>query len=80
MQRSEVFADHLLALAPQRVGVLRVERIGPQAFADGADFAIVGHDLADMAVFAIASADILGRRHDASPNARRAVGSRSESP
>src|ERR1700761_3470982 len=51
--------------------MLRIERVGAHAFTDGADLPIVRHDLADMAVLAIAAADRISRRHGRGPHRGR---------
>src|SRR5215208_6050978 len=50
---SEALADYLLALCPECLRVLRVERIGPHAFAACGD-RLVGDPSADVTIFTIA--------------------------
>ena len=61
-------SHHFLALLPERLGVVRIERIPSNAFTDWADSHIVGYYGADMAVLAVAAADFIGRCSNTSPD------------
>ncbi len=61
---SELLADHLLAPGPKRLGAFRIERIGPHAAADIGALDEIG----DVAVLAIAAADVFGRRDHRRPD------------
>ncbi len=63
---SEALAHHLLALGPERLGVLRIECVRPHALADGGDQAF--GDRRHMAVLAIAAAHILGWGDERGPD------------
>src|ERR1700720_4773605 len=66
---SEAFTHHLLTLGPERLGMLRIKRIGPDAGAYRADqpFGDLGH----LAILAIAAAHFLGRGNEGGPDGRR---------
>src|SRR5271154_3359319 len=55
----EPLSDQFFAFLPQRFRVGWIEGITAHAFADAADRHGVRHDFADVAVFAIAAADLL---------------------
>ncbi len=59
----ESLPHHRFAQRPQRTGPLGIERIGPDAAAHGR----VRDDLRDVAIFAIAAADLVGRRDESRP-------------
>ena len=63
---SDAFADQFLASGPQHRRVRRVDRIGSDAGADGADQPF--GDLRHAAVLAIATADCLGRGEECGPD------------
>src|SRR5271170_1920603 len=65
---SERFAHHFLAFLPESFGVYRVESVSANAFTDGGDGDIVRHDVASVAVLAIAAADFIRRNDDAGPH------------
>jgi hypothetical protein len=65
---SKRLSDQFLALLPQRLGVVRIERVRPNAFTDCADNRIVRYDCADMAVLAVTAANFIGRGDDTSPD------------
>ena len=68
VESSKRLSDQFLALLPERLGVVRIERIRPNAFTDCADNHIVRYDRADMAVLAVAAADFIGRGNKAGPD------------
>jgi hypothetical protein len=53
---------------PERLCVVRIERVGSNAFTDCVDNRIVRYDRADMAVLAVAAADFIGRGDKGSPD------------
>ncbi len=55
---SKPLADHLFALCPQRFGAFGVERVGTNAAADTRHLL----DFRDVAIHAIAAADLICRR------------------
>src|SRR4051812_38545875 len=65
---SEALADHFLALGPQRLGVVGIERVRAHAAADGQVGTGVD-SLRDVAVLAVVAADGIGGRNHASPDA-----------
>src|SRR5277367_6701584 len=59
----EPFADHFLALRPQRLGAFGVERVGP----DPHPLSRVALNISHVAIFAIAAADLVGLRNRGRP-------------
>src|ERR1700746_488293 len=57
---SKRLSDQFLALLPERLCVVRIERIRPDAVTDCADDHIIRYDRADMAVLAVAASDFIG--------------------
>jgi hypothetical protein len=55
----EGFAHHLLALFPERGGVLGIERISAQTFGPWVKDDIIRYDVANVAVLAILTPDLL---------------------
>jgi spore coat polysaccharide biosynthesis protein SpsF (cytidylyltransferase family) len=77
--RSERFAHHLFALAPERVCVCNVECIAANALADGRNDHIVRNDFAHVTVFAIAASNVFRCCHHRSPyRSRRTLWDRLE--
>src|SRR5580700_7797878 len=60
-------SDELFTFLPEGLRRVRVERIGPHAFADTADGYVLRDQLADVAVFAIAAADFVSGSDNAGP-------------
>ena len=67
----ETVLHHLLAFLPERLGIFWVERIAPHALADRSDGRLIGNDMSDVAVLAVARADLLRRSDDGRPDGRR---------
>src|SRR5580692_7771571 len=63
---SEAFTHHLLAPGPERLGALRIERIGSDAGAHRADRSF--DDLRHLAILAVAAADILRWGNESRPD------------
>src|SRR3984957_7017298 len=63
---SETLAHHLLAPGPERLGVLRIEGVGPDAGAHRTDQPV--GDRRYLAVLAVTAADLFGRGDDGSPD------------
>src|SRR5271170_2324816 len=61
------FSNHFFAFLPKGRRPLGIERIPAYSFAYAADRHSFGHDFPDMAVFAIAAADLFSRRDDTRP-------------
>src|ERR1700733_1917336 len=71
---SKGFEYHLLALFPERLRILGIQRISADPLAVGAELNAVRNDRADMAILAVASPDLLGGRGDGGPyGGRRAL-------
>jgi hypothetical protein len=64
---SKGLSNHLFALLPERLGVCRIERVSPHAFAGDGDDHVVRNHLADVTVLAVLAADLVGRRNNAGP-------------
>src|SRR5215831_18736902 len=65
---SETLSNQLLTLLPESLGGFGIECVGANAFADNAQLPVLRHDLADVAVLAITSANLLSRGNKASPD------------
>src|ERR1700693_4160227 len=66
---SEAFPHYLLALGPERLGVLRIKGVGPDPGAHRTDRPI--GDLRYVAVLAVAAADLFGRGDEGGPDRGR---------
>jgi hypothetical protein len=72
---SEAFAHHLLALGPERLGVLRIEGVGSDPGTHRADQPF--GDPRHLAILAISAAELLGRGDEGGPDrSRRALRNR----
>src|SRR5580700_4136075 len=60
-------SDELFTFLPEGLRRVRVERIGPHAFADTADGYVLRDQLPDVAVFAIAAADFVSGSDNTGP-------------
>src|SRR5215831_4800473 len=65
------FSNQFLALFPERLSSVRIQSISTNSFADGVDRHVVRHDLSDMAILAITTADFVSRRNHCGPNRSR---------
>jgi hypothetical protein len=64
----EGLSNHLLTFLPERRGRGGIKRISTYTFANGADGDVFRDDPADVAVFAVLTADRIGGRDNACPN------------
>src|SRR5271170_1299605 len=55
----EGLSDHLFTFLPECLGVLWIERVAAYSFGGDAEGHVVGNDLADVAVLAVAGSDLV---------------------
>src|ERR1700756_4753724 len=65
-----MLSNQFFALPPQRVGAFRIECVRANAFAVNSQRLVLRHDLADVAVLAIVSPDLVSRGNNGSPDRR----------
>src|SRR5258705_1742828 len=67
----EAFANHLLALLPESLCVLTVERIAAHTSADGANLRISGDEFGDLAILTILASYFISICSHSGPDRRR---------
>src|SRR5215469_1797985 len=74
---SKRFSDQFFAFLPERLGVIRVERIGTHPFTGRRDDGVVRHDVPDLAVRAIPASDLFSASDHTRPDRScRSLGNR----
>src|SRR3954469_14552920 len=71
LRNSKGFSDQFLALFPECLGTIRIDRVCKYSLTEGADSRFIPDDLADLAVCTIPATDLVGRSNRSCPHRSR---------